>query len=91
MPDDPTHRERLEREALEVVLAYYAGHEPLDVALRAILELSALPVPDGETPADLDGDEDPFLGLDLADLPPDQQARADALTRAIQKHLPDTA
>jgi hypothetical protein len=91
MIDDPIDRERIEREALDVVLAYYAGTAPLQAALDAIVAVSSLPVPEGDRADDSDDANDAFLGVDLAALPPEEQARADALTRAIQEHFRDTA
>ena len=91
MIDDPIDRERIEREALEVVLAYYAGTAPLQAALDAIVAVSALPVPEGDL-GDESGDaDDAWLGVDLAAMSPEEQARADALSRAIHEHYRDTA
>jgi hypothetical protein len=92
MPDVPRDRDRIERESLEIVLAYYAGTESLDAAVGALRKVSALPPPDPDATDDpLESEGDPFLGFDAESLPPEQRARFDALVRAIQEHLPDTA
>jgi len=91
MIDDPIDRERIEREALEVVLAYYAGTAPLQAALDAIVGLSALPVPGDAMAEDGDEADDALLGVDTADMSPEWQARAEALSRAIDEHYRDTA
>lgn len=91
MSTDPIDRQRIEREALEVTLAYYAGRATLQDALAAILMVGALPVPDGDA-----GDESGEAGeswhdVDRAAMSSHERERYDALTRAIEAHFDESA
>lgn len=91
MPIDPIDRERIERETLEVVLAYYDGVQTLEAAASAIRTLSALPPTDDDGEPHLDDESDASFGLDPATLPAEFRQRYDALMRAIEAAPPDTA